>query len=650
MFFLNLSLGEFLGLLGVVSGIVTALYLLDRAKRKKVVSTLRFWRPAVTADERQSRKRMREPWSLLLQLLGMALLLLAIAQLQWGARGSSGRDHVLLLDTSAWSAARAPSILSAARAPSGTILDLEKRAARNYLKTVAGNDRVLVVRADGLAAPATPFTSAGDQLDKAIADSTSQYSALNLEQALSFARQAQSWSGGRPGDIVYVGPRRIREAELTLPRIPNLRLLTVAAPLENRGIRRIGVKRNEDDPNTWQATILVKNYGAAPQAVRLKTQFAGTVFAPRLVELGPREEKSLEYTFVTNVGGQLTAQLEASDSLASDDRAVLQLPRSGRLTVAAYTARPDVLQPLLAANHRLSVKFYTPAEYTPKPAADVMLIDQMAPSAPPRIPSFWIDPPRDRSPLPVREVVTGTSIKTWHSETALGAGLHAKETPIAQAEVFQTFEGDVAVASVSEGPVVAVRPSGQGRPKTAVIGFDPLQGQMRFEVTTPLLFVNLLRWLSPESFRTLEIAAAPVGTATTALDPSERADHVRIADERGFSVPFTIRDQTVQLFVARPSLVRITSDDRERFLSLTLPDVAEFDWKPPSQVREGLPGLIRFAPPAADLWRWLAIAGGLVLFFEWIVYGRRRMLVRRKGASPGPPPAAPVRDRELVSK
>ncbi|MGC2661478.1 MAG: VWA domain-containing protein, partial [Bryobacteraceae bacterium] len=155
MFFLNLSLGEFLGLLGVISGLVTALYLLDRAKRKKVVSTLRFWRPAVTADERQSRKRMREPWSLLLQLLGLALLLLAIAQLEWGTRDRGGRDDVLLLDTSAW---------SAARLPTGSVLDLEKRAANRYVGTIGRNDRVLVVRADGLATPATPFTSAPDQL------------------------------------------------------------------------------------------------------------------------------------------------------------------------------------------------------------------------------------------------------------------------------------------------------------------------------------------------------------------------------------------------------------------------------------------------------------------------------------------------------
>ena len=40
MFFLNLTAGEFFTLLGAVGGLITALYLLDQSKRKKVVSTL----------------------------------------------------------------------------------------------------------------------------------------------------------------------------------------------------------------------------------------------------------------------------------------------------------------------------------------------------------------------------------------------------------------------------------------------------------------------------------------------------------------------------------------------------------------------------------------------------------------------------------
>jgi hypothetical protein len=99
MYFLNLSLLQFLAVFGTISAISVALYLLDRSRRKLVVSTLRFWiaaeQPAVAAR----RRRVQQPWSLLLQLLSMALLLLAISQLRLGSPAQAGRDHVIVLDT-----------------------------------------------------------------------------------------------------------------------------------------------------------------------------------------------------------------------------------------------------------------------------------------------------------------------------------------------------------------------------------------------------------------------------------------------------------------------------------------------------------------------------------------------------------------------
>ncbi|MBV8709901.1 MAG: BatA domain-containing protein, partial [Acidobacteriaceae bacterium] len=91
MFFLNLTAGEFLTLLSALGGVVTALYLLDRRVRKKTVSTLRFWPSATAVDEQQRRRRMQQPWSLILQLISLTLLLLAIAQLQWGSRVGRSR-------------------------------------------------------------------------------------------------------------------------------------------------------------------------------------------------------------------------------------------------------------------------------------------------------------------------------------------------------------------------------------------------------------------------------------------------------------------------------------------------------------------------------------------------------------------------------
>ena len=90
MYFLNLSLLQFLAVFGGISAVSVALYLLDRSRRKLVVSTLRFWvaaeQPAVAAR----RRRIQQPWSLLLQLVSMALLLLAIAQLRAGQPGAGG--------------------------------------------------------------------------------------------------------------------------------------------------------------------------------------------------------------------------------------------------------------------------------------------------------------------------------------------------------------------------------------------------------------------------------------------------------------------------------------------------------------------------------------------------------------------------------
>ncbi len=201
MFFLNLTAAEFVTLLGALGGLITALYLLDRAKRRKTVSTLRFWVNAGFAEERQARRRMREPWSLILQLVSLLLLLLAVSRVQWGKRADSGHNHVVLVDTSSWSGAQ-----SGEAGRTINVLDLEKAQLRRYLAALPDKDRVMLVAADSLATPVTPFTEDRRRIENALADLTPGFSALNIGANLSFAQQAQSWSGGPAGEIVYAGP------------------------------------------------------------------------------------------------------------------------------------------------------------------------------------------------------------------------------------------------------------------------------------------------------------------------------------------------------------------------------------------------------------------------------------------------------------
>src|SRR5260370_17696286 len=111
MSFLNLGLGELLGLVGAISAGIVALYLLDRSKRRQLVATLRFWTMADVRTELKHRRRIQQPWSLFLQLVSLALLLLAIAGPRFGLLDGGGRAPVLILDTSAWFRSMSPRAL-----------------------------------------------------------------------------------------------------------------------------------------------------------------------------------------------------------------------------------------------------------------------------------------------------------------------------------------------------------------------------------------------------------------------------------------------------------------------------------------------------------------------------------------------------------
>lgn len=608
MFFLNLTATEVLALFGILGGLISLLYLLDRSRRRKVVSTLRFWTPAKGAAGQQNRKRVQDPWSFLLQLAALLLLLLAIAQLQWGTREGTGRNHVLLLDSSAWSAQRQA-------ATPQPVIEKEKELARDFINRLPARDRVLIARINGFVSPATGFTNDAAALKQAISETEPAFSALNLDQAFEFSRQALASSS--PGDVVYIGPAMSSVETLTAKAPAGLRVITVPALRENLGIAHIEVHRDTHSGSGWQANITAHNYGLTPQQTRLESRFGATHFTPRLLSIAPGQEASASISFTTSGPGTLHAQLTPGDGLRIDDTASISLPDAGLLSVAVFTDRAELFRPLLETDHRLSAHFFAVHAYQPHPAADVVLLDSFSPDAAPQLPALYLNPPRTHSPIPVKQTVDDQLVTVWHAESGVSNGLHAKETRIPHANVFESFNGDVPVASVPSGDIVLARPG------LAAIGFDPLEGPLRFEVTTPLLVSHLLTWLAPQNRRETEFAAVPLGSYTLNLDARENASQLRVLDDHGVALPFTLHGSSLNLFAARPSVIRVTGTDRERVLSLTLPDIATYTWSP-QNVSTGLPQYSRLAPSAVDLWKYLAGAAALCLLAEWWFFGRRR--------------------------
>ena len=619
MYFLNLSFLQFVAVFGSISAISVALYLLDRSRRRQVVSTLRFWVAAEQPTAAARRRRIQQPWSLLLQLISMGLLVLAIAQLRVGSPALAGRDHVIVLDTSSW---------MAARSGNRSLMNLGRERARQYLRALPARDRVMLVRADALATPATAFEPDHRKVEAAIQASEPGSTALNLDQALAFARHMQGQDGRRVGEIAFIGPGR------TAPRDPgtagapprNLRVIGIPDNIENVGLRKIGMRRSPTEAAVWEIYVSVHNYGTRAHAVTLRVDFgppgkAGRVAAgsrPITLQPGADVESSFEYR--TAAAGVLGVTLTPHDNFPADDHAELELTAQATLPVTVYSNQPELLRPFLSANPRVTAVYRKPQEYRVNDVG-LVILDRFIPPRRPTADSMWIDPPAMGSPVPVRSTAEQVAFARWDPSHPAAAGLRTKDFKLDRVSVFEAGAEDGRIGEVDAGPVIVARP---GKPKVVVLGFHPVLSSMRYELATPLLFANLLRWISPEIFRQREITGGSVGSVKLVMEQDTAAADVKVTGENGAAVPFTLRDRTLNFFTGTPGSVRVVAGDREYQYSLTLPELWDSKWEPPADAHQGVPRFQQILESSSDLWPWLAIAGGLGLAAEWLLYGRFR--------------------------
>jgi von Willebrand factor type A domain/Aerotolerance regulator N-terminal len=612
MFFLNLTLPEFLALLSAASVVVVALYLLDRRKNKYVVPTLRFFAAAETAPVWTHRRKLQQPWSLVLQLVSLFLLLLAIAQLRLGSPALSSRDHVLIIDRSAW---------MAASSGSSRLIDQARAVARTYARRLPAGDRVMVLRADVLATPATLFESDRARIQQAIDQTQPSAASLNIQGALEFAQQAQKVRAEHPGEIVFVGAGRVATDQAAFQDTPpNFRWISIAGSGEHCGLRKVSVRRSANDPDAWDIFVAVKNYGTRPRSIPLGLQFGGSPVATRTFVLDPGAEQNASFQFRTRAAGMLEARLLTTDVFDQDHRALLQLPARRALPVTVYSTDPELLKPVFTSIPGVQATFLPPSKYDSSRRSGIVLLDHFAPAVPPAVPSIWIDPPADRSPLPVRSTEKNIKLKSWRADHPLGAGLRTKDMQFSSAEVFRSDPGDIVIAESDAGPLAVARPT---EPKMVVLGFHPLRAGMKYELTAPLLFANMIHWIAPDVFRSWELTAGTVGTVDADLDTETDPSLIRVLKEDGTPLPFTVQGKTVRFFAADPGIVRLFTGDRELVYSLTLPQPGDVAWRP-SHAKVGLPGNAPVGSSSRDVWQWLALLGAVGLLVDWILFGRMR--------------------------
>ena len=165
-----------------------------------------------------------------------------------------------------------------------------------------------------------------------------------------------------------------------------------------------------------------------------------------------------------------------------------------------------------------------------------------------------------------------------------------------------------------------------------VIGFHPSNAGLRYELATPLLIGNILRWLAPESFRNLDLSASSVGTVNAELPTISRRITSAWCVRTASRCPSASPDVRCTSSPGRRGSYGCSPEPRIGLFVVLARNVDQ-EMGSPSNVRRGLPAFRESLDNPRDLWQLLAILGALAFILEWILYGRMNRLLQRPVAA-----------------
>jgi Ca-activated chloride channel family protein len=627
------------------------LYLHHRRPRHRRVSTLRFW-ASVQPVAQPRRRKLREPWAFLAQILFLLLLVLALANPRWGL-GYEGRSVAIVMDTSIWSQAH----------PAGepAWIDLERAEALRLVDSLPGVDRVLLLRAEADAPPILPFTTDRVALRRAIQEAQSSSVAADLPRALEMGRAALGGAGR--GLLVYVGPglvdsgpapgqesgqgsepqsvqaRSLDEfrAEMGSPDRnagqPQflMRLVGDWASLQNRGITRLSLRRDAAQPDRWRLLTQLKNYGSENADLVLAFSVNGQPIGQRKVSVAPNALANAEDEFTWDQGGTLQVEITPPDALQADDRAMVNLPtfRSVRVAVFASKASSSAadLVSVLSSNPYVQAQVL-PAELGANVSPDVAIYQGVNMPAQPEFNSIWFlsgAPAANSRPLRV----TG-----WNPQHPVTRWVRTHDISVRNPAALKVEPGDTVLA-YTEGdppaPLILARER-NGR-RILIVGFNPHDSNFPLESAFPLLMAGSVEWMThsvddvADSFPAGEIDLP--GPVTKIIAPS------------GKEAPFARKGADVHLLALETGMYRILASGGETSIAVNSPVLPAQRVQPTAAEAEEVEGEPR--PPATwDMWRWLVLLAIMALWLEWWLYYSTREKQRTTEAreAPGDQPPA----------
>ncbi len=631
MEFLGLASSQLLTLFAVAGGAVVFLYILKLRRRMVPIPYSRLWKRVLI--ERPSSalfQHLKRIISLLIQLLLLALMVLALADPRFKAISRAGRNMVVLVDGSA--------SMQATDVPGGRAA-AARDAVRRMIREMGSSDRMLLAQMDGEITALCPMTDDVALLENALKDYAPRDTGIDFAHALRFSMDALR--GLDHSEIVVVGdggysPARDSSGEIQiLPEI-QLRQVSVGRSARNVGISAFSARRYPLDKTRYEVLIEVRNFSDRREQVELSLFADDAPLEITQMVLEPNGSQQRVLRDQSGANQTLEARVKfqdgSHDDLPADDRAYATLPARRRSHVLLVSEGNLYVQAALLLDEYIETDECLPAaapEQIRRGHYDLVVMDGITVPTPPGTAVLYLHPSGIDSPLALDGATPELAqvarpffdhIESRHPLMRFMSDL--EDTNIGVATKYRLREGDRAVAWSNLAPLIVLGERNAG--KFVAVTFDLRASDLPLRVSWPVLLINTIDWIHGEdsaylsSFKTGESWRIPVPAG------AERAE-IEMPDHRTISAP-VIEGRAV-LRGMRAGFYRVRAGGDAQIVAGNLVDANESQIGPRPFV--GVNGTRATAPVAGrvgvrrELWLYLLAAAIAIVMLEWLTYHRR---------------------------
>ena len=632
---------------------IVALYFLKLRRQPLEVPSTYLWRRTIEDLHVNSMwQRLRQNLLLFLQLLLVALVMLACLRPGWRGEKLVGDRFVFLIDTSASMNATdvKPSRLGAAKQRVDKMVEQMKRG-----------DKAIIVSFSDRAQVEQPFTENRQLLRRRLAAIKPTSRTSDIGEALKFAAGlANPGRSGEAGDapaadampasLIILSDGRFQSTpDFAMGNLRPMYVPIGNAAAVNVGVLAFRVDRSPQQPDRMQAFAQLENYTDQERTAEVALYLNDNLLDAAHVRLPPTGTGGAEFVMESVDEGTLRLEVQVADDLAVDNVAfaVVRPPRKAK--VLLISPNNDALELALSTEASLKiadVQIGTPdvlksKKYLDQSAAgayDMVIYDQCAPDVMPQANTFFIGTiPADGGWKAGKKQTFPQIIDTDQSHPLTQFIELGDVRWILEGTPLEVPRGGTVLIDSDAGPLLAI--AARDGFEDVVLGFGILNAQQQGQPTPntdwvirtsfPLFIKNVLSYLggnrSVDSLRSV-LTGEPIALRTESPvgsirieNPTHEVTQIRRGPQNTFVYGNT--DQIGVYEIREGSRSEVSN----RF-AVNLFNSTESNIRPRPFIKteyDQIEGRTNSETTRREAWRGLVLVALGVLLVEWYIYNRR---------------------------